>query len=177
MCDDMSRPVMPLRRHSSRSASSQPPVGHPAPHGYVSSVPHSHPLNRPHPAAFQQHLALSPRHTAGTFPIITALPHTPPTLIDPKSAPVAAAAGKTTRSPSPIVLSPPVSPRMQRRATSDSAVSVAASRDSPSTGSLPHHNGFGWTSSTSPGTRFSLGPRADCEKCRLKVPGHANHVH
>jgi hypothetical protein len=33
-----------------------------------------------------------------------------------------------------------------------------------------------WTWQPGMKKSFSIGYRADCEKCRLKVPGHFNHI-
>ncbi|KOS19852.1 hypothetical protein ESCO_005612 [Escovopsis weberi] len=55
-------------------------------------------------------------------------------------------------------------------------------RDSPSPGSAKKghvrskHTIDSWTWQPGMKKSFSIGYRADCEKCRLKVPGHFNHI-
>ncbi|CRK23673.1 hypothetical protein BN1708_018050, partial [Verticillium longisporum] len=39
-----------------------------------------------------------------------------------------------------------------------------------------HHTINTWTWQPGMKKSFSIGYRADCEKCRLKVPGHFNHI-
>jgi len=38
------------------------------------------------------------------------------------------------------------------------------------------HTVNNWTWQPGMKKSFSIGYRADCEKCRLKVPGHFNHI-
>jgi hypothetical protein len=38
------------------------------------------------------------------------------------------------------------------------------------------HTVNNWTQNLGMKKSFSIGYRADCEKCRLKVPGHFNHI-
>jgi hypothetical protein len=53
---------------------------------------------------------------------------------------------------------------------------------SNSTGSTPSHSQLNVSTSSTPTSnlrrplRFSMGPRADCEKCRMGVKGHSVHL-
>ncbi|OIW24679.1 hypothetical protein CONLIGDRAFT_584053 [Coniochaeta ligniaria NRRL 30616] len=42
--------------------------------------------------------------------------------------------------------------------------------------SRSRHTVNNWTQQPGMKKSFSIGYRSDCEKCRLKVPGHFNHI-
>ncbi|EAA31276.2 hypothetical protein NCU05550 [Neurospora crassa OR74A] len=65
-------------------------------------------------------------------------------------------------------------------------IDMGSPQTSPKTTSPPNKRGHqrskhtvsSWTMANQPGMKrsFSIGYRDDCEKCRLKVPGHFNHI-
>ncbi|KAL2759964.1 hypothetical protein ACRALDRAFT_2024055 [Sodiomyces alcalophilus JCM 7366] len=78
-----------------------------------------------------------------------------------------------TMAPSPYGQSSPASMPSVSEATSSPAMS-SPGRTRGHVRSLHTVNSWTWQ----PGMKrsFSIGYRADCEKCRLKVPGHFNHI-
>jgi hypothetical protein len=59
-------------------------------------------------------------------------------------------------------------------------VEVVSAPATPSPGRKGHirsrHTVNSWNWQSGMKKSFSIGYRADCEKCRLKVPGHFNHI-
>ena len=72
----------------------------------------------------------------------------------------------------------PSPPRESTPGSVDGSMDVESTSPSPKKGhTRSRHTLNSWTA-LQPGMKrsFSIGYRADCEKCRMKVPGHFNHI-
>jgi len=111
-------------------------------------------VQNPHPLVSRSHSALSLPHLAADGPITdSALTESPVAQVG--SSPVAVAAAASAAA---METDPPATP-------------------SPKKGhSRSRHTLNSWTQQPGMKKSFSIGYRADCEKCRNKVPGHFNHI-
>ncbi|KAL2261809.1 hypothetical protein VTK26DRAFT_3252 [Humicola hyalothermophila] len=118
-------------------------------------------------------------HLTHQHPLLAGLP--------PRASSAAAAAERTAithwdrsgTSGTPAALSGNNNNNNNNNNNSNNAMMDVESSASPKRGhTRSKHTLSSWTSSLQPGMKrsFSIGYRADCEKCRMKVPGHFNHI-